>query len=104
MHPIVLLLQQYSACGSYTSVGIHYEALLQVGQLQHKWVTQQFAQLFKSMLLLWSPHPYVLGQHDMHQRCSNVRKVTYALSIVICKSHQLLQFLHIGRFRPSAHS
>ena len=60
MQPIVILLQQYNTYSIYTSIGVYYEVLLQIGQLQHRWATQQFRQLFKSMLLRLTPLPHML--------------------------------------------
>ena len=71
------------ARGINTSIGICNEAPLQIRQLQHRWATQQFMQLFKSMLLRFAPLPHTLWWHDMRQRCSNVCKNTYVLRIVI---------------------
>ena len=103
MQPIVVLLQQYSTCGIYTSISVYNEVLLQIGQLQHSWATQQLTQLLKSILLRLTPLPHMLRQHDMHQRCSYVLEILYVLRIVICQAHRLLHFFYIGGFRPSAH-
>ena len=84
MQLIVVLLQQYSTGGIYASVSVYNEVPLQIWQLQHRWVTYQFVQLFKIMPLRFFPLLHMLGQHDMHQRRSNNRKIMYVLGIVIC--------------------